>query len=165
MSEAFGAFVIRASENRDEADLIRIFDACYGEYEGCVLAVDEEIPQLRRIADWAREQDGEMWSVEPAGGGPVVACGGYVRTAPDTLEIRHIYVAPEARRNGLAAKLVEMVLAAARARGCNTVDLWTDTRFLDAHRLYARLGFVQGKETRELRDLSDTVEFYFRHDL
>jgi putative acetyltransferase len=162
VSERFGEFVIRASENRDEADLIRIFGACYGEYEGCVLAVDEELPQLRRIADWAREQDGEMWTVERARDGRVVACGGYVRSAPDTLEIRHVYVLPEARRNGLAARLVEKVVDAARARGCTVVDLWSDTRFLDAHRLYERLGFARGPGTRELRDLSDTVEFYFR---
>lgn len=165
MSERFGEFVIRPAENRDEAALIHIFDVCYGEYEGCLLAVDEEVPQLRRIADWAREQDGEMWIVEHAEDGAVVGCGGYVRTAPDTLEIRHVYVLPEARRQGLAARLVEKVVEAARARGCATVDLWTDTRFRDAHRLYARLGFVQGPETRELRDLSDTVEFYFRRDL
>jgi hypothetical protein len=41
------------------------------------------------------------------------------------------------------------------------MELWSDTRFLDAHRLYERLGYRRTGRTRELHDLSDTVEYEF----
>jgi putative acetyltransferase len=41
------------------------------------------------------------------------------------------------------------------------VELWSDTRFLDAHRLYERLGYTRSPHTRELQDLSNSVEFHF----
>jgi len=39
--------------------------------------------------------------------------------------------------------------------------LWTDSRFTDAHRLYARLGWGPTGATRELHDLSATTELEF----
>jgi len=39
--------------------------------------------------------------------------------------------------------------------------LWTDSRFTDAHRLYARLGWGRTGATRELHDLSATTELEF----
>ena len=42
---------------------------------------------------------------------------------------------------------------------------WSDTRFLDAHRLYERLGYVRTGETRDLHDLSNTTEFFFVKEL
>lgn len=35
------------------------------------------------------------------------------------------------------------------------------TRFTDAHRLYERLGYVRSPGTRELHDLSRSVEYHF----
>ena len=45
------------------------------------------------------------------------------------------------------------------------VDLWTDTRFLDAHRLYRSLHYEELPEVRELHDLSATREFHFAKSL
>jgi putative acetyltransferase len=53
----------------------------------------------------------------------------------------------------------------ARSRGAETLELWSDTRFVDAHRLYERLGYVRGEETRELHDLSRSTELYFQKAL
>jgi RimJ/RimL family protein N-acetyltransferase len=41
------------------------------------------------------------------------------------------------------------------------IDCWTDTRFADAHRLYARLGYERQPEMRDLNDLSNSTEFHF----
>jgi GNAT superfamily N-acetyltransferase len=55
--------------------------------------------------------------------------------------LAELYVVPESRRRGLGGELMEAVLAAARERGCDTVDLGTDEGDHDAHRLYERFGF------------------------
>ena len=49
------------------------------------------------------------------------------------------------------------------SRGRGRVELWSDTRFEDAHRLYERLGYVK-TDTRELDDVNDTVEFKYERD-
>jgi len=49
----------------------------------------------------------------------------------------------------------------ARAAGAARMDAWSDTRFTHAHRFYEREGYVKGPRTRELNDISNSVEFYF----
>ncbi|MGZ4618494.1 MAG: hypothetical protein ACXV3F_07160 [Frankiaceae bacterium] len=41
------------------------------------------------------------------------------------------------------------------------VELWSDTRFANAHRLYERLGYVRTGRRRELHDLSRSTESEF----
>ena len=62
---------------------------------------------------------------------------------------------------GLGSRLVALVEHEALGRAMATVELWSDTRFIDAHRLYRSLGYDQLPGTRELHDLSDTVEYRF----
>jgi putative acetyltransferase len=79
--------------------------------------------------------------------------------------LRSLYVARALRRQGMGARLVGLVEAEARRWGAGYVELWSDTRFVEAHRLYERLGYACGEETRDLHDLSRTVEYYFRKSL
>ena len=154
---------VREGRDDDERGLIRLICACFADYPGCVLAVDEEMPQLRRIATDYAARDGRVWVAEHAG--EVV---GSVATQPyggAALELRMLYVAHAARRLGLAAALCAGVEAEARARGAGAVDLWSDTRFEDAHRLYGRLGYRRSGAARALHDLSSTVEYHFRKSL
>jgi putative acetyltransferase len=53
----------------------------------------------------------------------------------------------------------------ARRTGARMVELWSDTRFTAAHRLYERLGYIRLPETRSLSDLSQTTEFHYRKQL
>jgi GNAT superfamily N-acetyltransferase len=60
------------------------------------------------------------------------------------------------RGQGLGARLMEWTIEQARQRGCALVQLTTDKSRLDAHRFYARLGFVASHEgmKRTLRSSS-----------
>jgi putative acetyltransferase len=153
--------MIRDARDDDSAQLIALIEAVYAEYPGCVLDVDGEAPHLRRPASAFAERGGRLWVAESAGA--VVACGGFADRG-EALELLGLYVAPSARRRGLAGRLAALVERAAVERGRARVELWTDTRFLDAHRLYERLGYVRGG-TRELRDLSRSVEHHYRKSL
>lgn len=80
--------------------------------------------------------------------------------APDgTLEISKVYVARAARRRGVARGLFARARALAEGRGAPLIHLWTDTRFVDAHRFYETLGFVRGAGARDFGDLSATQEY------
>ena len=66
---------------------------------------------------------------------------------------------------GPSALLVRHVEEHARRQGAGRLFFWSDTRFTGAHRLYERMGYVRGGATRELGDISGSVEFRFEKRL
>jgi GNAT superfamily N-acetyltransferase len=142
--------------------LITLIGGCWAEYPGCVLDVDAEEPWLRAPATAYAGKGGAMWVVEqtPA----VVACIGLVPHG-SRAELKSLYVARAGRRQGLGARLVALVEAEAAARGAREVELWSDTRFAAAHRLYRRLGYARTGRQRDLHDLSATTEYHFNKPL
>ena len=153
--------VIRPVRDSDAEGLIRLIDVCWSAYEGCILDVDAEEPQLRAMRSHFDAIGGEYWVAEGPGGG--IAAGGGWAPAIDSAgtEMHKLYVRAEIRRQGLARRLVGMAEAAARRRGSRFVELWSDTRFLEAHAFYEALGYRRTGRTRDLDDLSRTTEFHF----
>lgn len=101
---------------------------------------------------------GSPTAPEPATAAPTTS-------ATAIAELKTLYVWPDARRSGLGAALVAHVEREAQARfGATRMELWSDTRFTDAHRLYERLGYRRGS-TRALHDLSNTLEYFYARDL
>jgi GNAT superfamily N-acetyltransferase len=98
-----------------------------------------------RGAFWVAEVDGRL-----LGTAGVVANGG-------ARVIKRIYIAPEARRTGLARRFVRM---AAAWGDFPRTELWSDVRFRSAHKLYLSEGFTMGP-TRVLEDPDRSVERYF----
>ena len=151
--------LIRSVRDEDSAELIELIGAAWAEYPGCVLDVDGEEPWLRAPASYYARNGGRMWVAEL--GGVVVGCIGLRPTGadPDVVELKSLYVAASARRHGLGEVLTSLVEDEAVQRGVRAIELWTDTRFADAHRFYARLGYTRLSGDRELHDLSNTVEY------
>lgn len=150
----------------DSAALITLIGGVYAEYPGCVLdlpGIDDDLPRMRDAID---EAGGAFWVVER--GRAVVACVGWAPRPVDGRpggELKRLYVRADQRGSGIGRWLVRRVEEAARRDGAEVIELWSDTRFLDAHRLYTRLGYVPTGETRELHDPSDTTEYRFVRDL
>lgn len=151
--------VIREALDGDSAELIELIGGCYAEYPGCVLDVDGEEPWLRSPAAAYASWGGRLWVAER--GGRIVGSGGFRSRVGGVGGVHHLYVTRSARRGGLATRLLGLIEAEARRRGAHRLDLWSDTRFTDAHRLYQRLGYVRSPGTRELHDLSRSVEYHF----
>jgi len=149
---------IREARDSDSEQLIRLIGDVFAEYPGCVLDVDVELPHLRRPASAFGEWGGRLWVAlrdEAVQG----SAGLSVRDG--VAELKHLYVARSARRRGLGSSLCDLVEGEARRRGHHRIELWTDTRFRDAHRLYERRGYTLGPHVRELHDLSASVEFFY----
>jgi GNAT superfamily N-acetyltransferase len=165
---------LRPVRDTDGPALEVLIGGAWSEYEGCVLDVDAEERWMRAPATTYSGDEtpghgryrGAMWVVEDATAPAGLAASVAVReTAPGTVELKSLYVSPAARRRGLGAALTHRVEREARRRGAQVVELWTDTRFADAHRLYERLGYVASGQTRDLHDLSNTREYYYTRQL
>lgn len=97
---------------------------------------------------------GAFWVIDGPEG--ILATGGVVPNGAARL-IKRIYVAPGARRLGLARTLLRRCTAFG---DFVRTELWSDVRFATAHRLYRAEGFRPGP-TRVLDDPDRSVERYF----
>jgi len=153
--------VIRHAADSDSHALIALIGTVYAEYPGCVLDVKNELPELLTPAAAARAEGGRWWVAEL--GGKVVASASAL-PKDGAVELKRLYVNAASRKRGLGAHLVKLAEAEAHWRELPRVFLWTDTRFADAHRLYEKLGYTRGS-TRELNDLSNSVEYHYAKEL
>jgi putative acetyltransferase len=156
--------VVRAAEDSDAGGLIALVGSCFSEYEGCVLDTEHEMTHLLGVASHFAVVGGRAW-VAVADGSVVGSVACRPTTDPGGLELQMLYVLGPSRRRGLGARLVALVENEARRRGASFVELWSDTRFTDAHRLYRSLGYRQLPDVRELHDLSSTREYRFARTL
>lgn len=98
---------------------------------------------------WVAETDGrivgtvalEFFEAIPGEVGAVVELAdGLPRVGGTDCSLERLYVHPAARRSGVGSALVRHVLDEARRRGHSCLEMWSDKRFGDAHRLYGRFG-------------------------
>ena len=68
--------------------------------------------------------------------GRIVGTAGLSRSG----SLERFYVLPEARGAGVGSGLLRTVAEEARHRGHSQLEIWSDKRFEDAHRLYERHG-------------------------
>lgn len=164
MSSALPGFVIRPARDDDADAIIGVIGGCFAEYPGCILAVDEEMPELRAVATAFARRDGRFWVAEM--NARVVGCVGIIPGSDSSRqELKNLYVDHAARRRGLGMALCDFVETEARRRNAGILELWSDTRFTDAHRLYRRAGYTPTGRTRDLHDLSHSIEYHFEKPL
>lgn len=151
---------LRDGLDSDAEGLIALIGACWGEYPGCILDVDGEVPELRALATYFRDQGGRLWVAEQDG-----RIIGMIATRPlkedAAWEICRMYLDGAARGSGLATRLLGTAEAHARASGAERMVLWTDTRFTRAHGFYEKLGYVRQGSIRILDDVSNSLEFRY----
>lgn len=108
--------------------------------------------------------DAGFWVAEVDGA--VVGGGGFVRYDPNPMspealvmgdeglwvvpgadcEVCRLYLLPSARGRGLGRELLDVIVEAARSKGCRLMEIWSDKSLVDAHRLYERAGAVLAGE-------------------
>lgn len=82
----------------------------------------------------------ELFPPVPGVAGVPAEIDGKVRISGCDCSLERLYVHPEARRMGVGSALFEKAVAEAQARGCRAMEIWSDKRLVDAHRLYKRYG-------------------------
>jgi DNA-binding MarR family transcriptional regulator/GNAT superfamily N-acetyltransferase len=75
--------------------------------------------------------------------GRPVGCGLWTRLGPAAAELRHLWIAPQARGLGLGRRLLTALETDAAARGISTMRLGTHRVLTEAITLYRRAGYVE----------------------
>ena len=148
---------LRPVRDSDSAGIVALIGGIWAEYPTIVLDVDGEEPWMRAPAT-RYDGQGELWVVPSPTGDGLLACVGW-RPKPGGAELKSLYVRADSRRQGWGSRLVHFIER--RVGGRAKVIAWSDTRFLDSHQMYERLGYQRSGSTRELHDRSNTVEFEF----
>ena len=157
---------LRAGRDDDAAAVIRIIGDCWAEYPGCVMDLDGEVPELRRLASYAAGRGGAFWVAETAAGEVAgLVCAWPLGDAAGSWELAKMYVARAHRGGGAAGMLAGAAEAHARANGAGRMALWTDTRFDRAHRFYEARSYVRSGPLRVLGDKSNSIEFAYAKPL
>ncbi len=79
---------------------------------------------------------------EPINGipGRLSEVDGMVRISGCDCALTRLYVKPEARGAGVGSALFREAIDAAVKGGCSHMEIWSDKRFHEAHKLYQKLG-------------------------
>lgn len=152
---------IRPARDEDSAAVVDLIESVFAEYEGCVMDLDGVDADLKTPGSSLDR----FWVLESTEMGGHIVGTGACSFFSDHVELKKMYIDTRFRGQGHGRVLVEMVEAAARERGTPRIELWSDTRFVGAHRMYQHLGYLKSDGTRELHDPSNTVEFHFAKDL
>ena len=155
---------IRSAVDADAQDLFGLLALCFADYPGCYVDPHNDLCDLRAPQSSFDTAGGAFWVVEDSRR-RICACVAVDYPEPGRAELHRLYVRPDQRRRGLGERLVR--LAEDHARGCGAVAIffWSDTRFADGHRLYERLGYARAPGTRELGDISGSVDYRFEKAL
>jgi predicted GNAT family N-acyltransferase len=148
---------LRPVTDDDANAIIELIGGVWAEYPGIILDVDKEEPWMRAPASYYAA-GGELWVLPLPDSGALMACVGW-RPHPDRAELKSLYVAASSRRSGWGSRLVHLIER--RVGGRERLTAWSDSRFGDSHAMYERLGYVRTGATRELHDISETVEIEF----
>jgi GNAT superfamily N-acetyltransferase len=81
-------------------------------------------------------------------GGRIMGAVFVVEDDEETAKLRMLYVEPDARGEGLGARLVGEVVSFAREAGYRRVVLWTNDILNAARRIYEKAGFRLKSEER-----------------
>ncbi|MEE8259288.1 MAG: GNAT family N-acetyltransferase [Sphingomonadales bacterium] len=149
---------IRRARDNDAAGLIDLIGTIFKDYENCILDLADLDKELLTIDTAMRAQGGKFWMATFEN--RIVGSIGYGLKG-DFVELKRLYVAKDCRGTGLASKLAGLVYNAAGNVGAGAIELWSDTRFIEAHAFYLKHGFEKQPETRDLHDLSNSSEYHF----
>lgn len=151
---------IRPARDDDAQDLFGLLALCFADYPGCYVDPHADLADLRAPGAAFSERGGAFFVVEDERG-RVCACIAIDCPEPGVGELHRLYVRPDRRGKGIGGMLIARAEDHARRLRAAQMVFWSDTRFTTAHRLYERHGYKRVGATRELGDVSNSVEYRF----
>lgn len=150
---------IRNATDEDGEGLAALIIEVFSDYDNCHFE-PSEMPELANPASYYAALGGQMWVAEEDG--KIVGCLAVDETTePGIFELHKVYVAKASRGQGLAWSMYNLATELIESRQGHTIKLWTDTRFVEGHEFYEKIGFERVPITRRLNDVSDTWEYCY----
>lgn len=120
-----------------------------------------------------RELEGLPGRYGPPGGGLVLArldgrpagCVAHFDRGDGVMEIKRMFVVPDARRHGIGGRMLDKLLSTARAQGHRRGLLWTHKTMLAAQAIYKRAGFCEVPLTDEFSGAAAGIDVCMEMDL
>lgn len=150
------SFQIRPATRADEPEIQAVIRAVYDEY-GFTWDASDYHADLYDLGSFYFNDGHRFWVAEVQGkvcgtaalmrheliegpAGSLVQVDDQFRIAGTDCSLERLYVHPNARRLGLGTALTQGVIDHAYAARHRAMEIWSDKRFGDAHRLYGRFG-------------------------
>jgi GNAT superfamily N-acetyltransferase len=147
---------IRRATNGDVPEVVRVIRTVYDEFQfpweadGYHADLYDLEGAYDRVGDafFIAESDGvavgtvavEYFPAIPGAVGETVERDGYIRVCGADCSLERLYVVPEVRRGGVGSAMIRYAMEEAKRNGGTIMELWSDKKFGDAHRLYGRFG-------------------------
>ncbi|MEO0853292.1 MAG: GNAT family N-acetyltransferase [Cyanobacteria bacterium J06648_11] len=162
MPFVFREFVIRSWEPRDREAAAAIIGSVLAEY-GLNWEPEDADRDVVEVETCYLNVGGEFWVVERDGS--LVGTAAYypVPQGTNAVEIRKMYVLPEARGQGLGRALLGTLEEAIAAKGYSQVWIETATVLKEATRLYERNGYVRPTGEEGIPETTRCDRVYVKH--
>lgn len=155
--------LLRPGRDSDAEGFIALIGRCWSDYPGCVLEMEHEEQELFALESYCTGHGGALWTAEEQG--VVIGMAAILPSEGVAWELKKLYVHPDAHGSGLGQRLLRTAEAHAASAGASRLVLWSDTRFIRAHRFYEKQSWVREGPIRALDDLSHTLEFCYAKPL
>ncbi|MEZ2390136.1 GNAT family N-acetyltransferase [bacterium RCC_150] len=145
-----GGVALRLARADDLPRIVELLEAdAMGPDDGLPLTTAEDY--LHAFKSLRNEPSNELWvAIGPDGEVLGTLQMVYFTTlswnAARRAQLAGVRIAPSQRGRGTGTELVTWAVERARSQGCRVIQLSSDKRRIDAHRFYARLGFVATHE-------------------
>jgi DNA-binding MarR family transcriptional regulator/N-acetylglutamate synthase-like GNAT family acetyltransferase len=141
------AAILRAPRTGDYGWIIHRHGALYAQEYGWNEEFEALVAEIvaRFIQNFKPGRDACWVAVK---GGQIMGSVFVVEEDAETAKLRLLYVEPDARGEGLGAKLVGEVVKFARDAGYRRLTLWTNDNLTAARRIYEKAGFRLKSEER-----------------
>jgi len=153
---------IAPATTADVPEVIALIGRVYGEY-GFIYDPATEVPDLLAFDRHYQPPSGAFFVARE--GSRLIGSVGVERLGQGAAELHRLYLDAALRGRGTGRLLVEAVLGWCRAEGIGHLELWSDTRFDLAHRLYERMAFRRTGERVLPEDVNQTREYRFERSV
>lgn len=152
-------WTLRECELEDATGVASTVKEVFDEY-GFTWEADGYNADLYDLSSYVTGSAGQFWVA--CSGSQIVGCGGIrwhelvsgpvgalqllgdeLRIGGTSAEVARMYVRPSARKFGIASAIMSEIVLSAKAHQIRGIEIWSDQRFVDAHRLYERFGAQQ----------------------
>lgn len=149
--------IIRSASKSDLNRLTQIIQETIESY-GYIFELEVELPDFLDYDGFYGQQKGELYAIEVDG---LVAGCGALKLDKAIPYLSRIYVDERFRGRGFGKAIVQFLMDRNEELGNVELELWSDTLFRTAHKMYESMGYEFTGRVRPLGDINNCYEYHY----